>query len=169
MGEFTIPAIHSIFFCQHGSFSLSVFLESPDPSNCWGMNCLQIILWVRAGVMNTIYVLWTQESQTMTLYNPPHHLSSQSVQWHPHRRLELKKDKTENLLSYFVSMSHSVFFSPILYYFSSTALCVSQHKPTNCISRYSSQTLGLVVYDQKPISAGSNEKKKKWGQSSRER
>lgn len=46
----------------------------------------------------------------MTLYNPPHHLSSQSVQWHPHRRLELKKDKTENLLSYFVSMSHSVFF-----------------------------------------------------------
>lgn len=110
MGEFTIPAIHSIFFYQHGSFSLSVFSESPDPANCWGMNCLQIILWVRAGVMNTIYVLWTQESQAMTLYNPPHHLSSQSVQWHPHRRLELKKDKTENLLSYFVSMSHSVFF-----------------------------------------------------------
>lgn len=53
----------------------------------------------------------------MTLYNPPHHLSSQSVQWHPHRRLELKKDKTENLLSYFVSMSHSVFFSPIFIIF----------------------------------------------------
>ena len=41
-------------------------------------------------------------------------------------------------------------------------------KPTNCISRYSSPTLGLVVYDQKPISAGSNEKKKS-GQFSGER
>lgn len=46
----------------------------------------------------------------MTLYNPPHHLNSQSAHWFPHQRLELKKDKTENLLSYFVSKSHPLCF-----------------------------------------------------------
>lgn len=123
MGEFTIPAIHSIFFCQHGSFSLSVFLESPDPSNCWGMNCLQIILWVRAGVMNTIYVLWTQESQAMTLYNPPHHLSSQSVQWHPQAWIKERQDRKPIEL-FCEHEPFCLFFSnPLLFFFYST-LCL---------------------------------------------
>lgn len=139
------------------------FLRQCWSSPCWGMNQILMILQVRAGVRNTIYVLWMQESQALTLYNPPHHLNSQSAHRSLRWRLELKKDKTENLLSYFVSKSNSVFFffSFCFIIFLSTALCFSRLKPTHCISRYSSPTLGLLVYDQKPISAGSNEKKKK--------
>lgn len=75
--------------------------------------------------------------------------------------LNWRKDESENPLSYFVSRTDFFFFSIFFFYFPSTALCFSRLKPTNCISRYSPPTLGLVAYEQKPISAGGNEKKEK--------
>lgn len=69
-----------------------------------------------AGVRSTIYVLWMQESQAMTLYNPPLHLNSQSSYWLPHWSLVLKTDKTENLLSYFTSKSYLFSFFFFFFY-----------------------------------------------------
>lgn len=68
------------FSCQ------DVSSESPDPGRAAGLNQLQMILQVRARVRNTIYVLWMQKSQAMTLCNPPQHLNSQSAHWYPHWR-----------------------------------------------------------------------------------
>lgn len=150
------------------SFScLGVCSERPDPGGAERMNQPQITLYVRAGVMNTGYVLWMQESQALTSYNPPHHLNSHLLHtegWRQDKKITIELFCEQE--PSFVCVCECVCF---YYYIPSTALCFSRHKPTNCISRYSSQTLGLVVYDQKPISAGSNEKKKKEsGQSSGE-
>lgn len=67
----------SIFSAGMISFScLGVFSERPDPGGAERMNQPQIMLYVRAGVMIAVYVLWMQESQALTSYNPPHHLNS---------------------------------------------------------------------------------------------
>lgn len=85
-------------------------------------------------------------------------------------RLGLKKYKTERLLSYFVSENHPLCFSFYYYFFFlSYSFSVSPSASQQTVSADTALQWpgGLVEYDQKPISSGSNGKKS--GQSSGER
>lgn len=141
-------------FVPENHMILQMLRDEPAPDDRWAQEsgppslffeCRSHKLWPCI----ILPIIWTQKS----------------AHWLPDWGLWLKKDKTESLLSYFVSKDHPLCLS---FFFLLLQLCFSRHKPTNCISRYSSPMPGLVVYDQKPISSGSNEKKKS-GQSSRER
>lgn len=75
------------------------------------MNQLQMTLQVRAGVRNTIYVLWMQKSQAMTLYNPPQHLNSQSAHWYPHWRQTRKPIELFYVFLFFFFLYIFILFS----------------------------------------------------------
>lgn len=70
-----------------------------------------------------------------------------------------RQDRNKIILRYFLSEQCTIFVSLSLWLFP-TLSSLFLPAPTNCISRHSTPTLAFVVYDQKPISAGSNEKKK---------
>lgn len=141
--------------------TLHVCSDSPNPHSAEGWtNCCRCFRG-RAGVRITIAVLWMQQKRALTLYRPRHHLHSQSAHRLRRWRLELTKRRVRKPVELFCEQDRFFFFSIFFFYFPSTALCFSRLKPTNCISRYSPPTLGLVAYEQKPISAGGNEKKEK--------
>lgn len=130
---------------------------------------------------NRWYHRWGQESgapfcvfldagvtQSVTLYNPPHHLNSQSTHSFFFSFCTYGFNWTqENLLSYFASKSPPLWVCVFLHFillFSHLWLSVSPSTSQQTVSADTAAALRrsrLVVYDQKPISAGSNEKKKK--------
>lgn len=120
--------------------------------------------------MNAMYAVWMQESQAPTSYNPPPIISTRYLLANFHTGGD-EKEKTQNLLRYFASGNLPLcasfyfffYFQKCLLFSFYSSLFLSRQKLTNCISRYSSKTLGLWVYDQKPISVGGNERKKKGG------
>lgn len=127
MLSFDLPYISSdcmvAFYCQ------DVFSE-PWSSQHWRMSQQQMIPQVRAGVRScSLCSLKAQVTQSVTLYNLPHHLNSQSTHWLS--ALQASTGERQDKKTYWAILwvrallCEYVFFFILFHYFLSMALCFS--------------------------------------------